>query len=222
VLYQIPKDISTASEATLLTVSKHELEAWTMNFDILGAKCLSGGDDAALVCNLLSGLPESERVDDVQPVLAWKNRRVHSAGVTAILPISQDMILTGSYDDHLRLISLSKPPQVLKELNLGGGVWRLKLLSSSEKGQYDVLASCMHAGARIVRIIIQEHAEVGMDVLARFEEHESMNYGCEFVRDGEEYEYTVLSTSFYDKRLCLWKFTAPKFEDSTTLPSVFS
>lgn len=48
-------------------------------------------------------------------------------------------------------------------------------------------------------------------VLARFEEHESMNYGSDVQPDlkkekkGEkEKKKKIVSTSFYDRRLCLW------------------
>lgn len=49
------------------------------------------------------------------------------------------------------------------------------------------------------------------ELLATFEENESMNYGSDFQpkREGGEEkarEFTVVSTSFYDKRVCLWKF----------------
>jgi diphthamide biosynthesis protein 7 len=224
VLCQIPEVVSDESVWTFLPITNHDLEAWTMNFDLSGDMCLSGGDDAALHCNLLQGLShnsgEATELNDIKPLLTWKNRRLHSAGVTAILPLSTNVVLTGSYDDRLRLVTLSKPPQLLTETNLGGGVWRLKLLSqflSDGMQQYDILASCMHAGARIVRVTVRSEQDVKMEVLARFEEHESMNYGCDSVRkqrDDGGYEYTVLSTSFYDKKLCLWRFSAPAFESS--------
>ena len=50
--------------------------------------------------------------------------------VTAILPLSETLVVTGSYDDYIRLISTPTVGrrQVLAELNLGGGVWRVKVL----------------------------------------------------------------------------------------------
>lgn len=51
-------------------------------------------------------------------------------------------------------------------------------------------------------------------VLAKFEEHESMNYGSdvqpdlkkkeEKEREEKERKKKIVSTSFYDRRLCLW------------------
>lgn len=209
--------------STVVDMTKHDLEAWTMSFDVAGGRCLSGGDDAALQCSLVPGITEMVNCvsikEEVEPVLAWKNRRLHNAGVTAILPLESNIILTGSYDDHIRVITLDRPPKLLAEGHLGGGVWRLKLIHtgvSIDDHKYDVLASCMHAGANIIRITLPTNSSTGegarapeIEVFARFEEHKSMNYGSDFIRNG--YEYTILSTSFYDKKICLWRLHAEDF-----------
>ena len=64
--------------------------------------------------------------------------RTHGAGVTAILPLPvpelhSEFVLTGSYDEYVRLLvpSRYKRWQCDAEARLGGGVWRLKLLRSS-------------------------------------------------------------------------------------------
>ena len=41
------------------------------------------------------------------------------------------------------------------------------------------------------------------EVLARFEEHRSMNYGSDVLPTNGKLK-SIVSTSFYDKRLCLW------------------
>ena len=65
----------------------------------------------------------------------------------------------------------------------------------------------MHAGTRIVKLSRGEQDENDwtFEVLARFEEHKSMNYGSD-VQPGEGKVKTMVSTSFYDKLLCLWRF----------------
>ena len=106
-------------------VQSHSLEAWTVAFctseDGL-EQILSGGDDMVL--------QRSSANDDGEHTVLWQDRKLHQAGVTAILPLSSELVLTGSYDDHIRLISA--PPvgrrRILAEEHLGGGVWRLKLL----------------------------------------------------------------------------------------------
>ncbi|KAF2196176.1 hypothetical protein GQ43DRAFT_405650 [Delitschia confertaspora ATCC 74209] len=223
-------------------VAQHDLEAWTLAIrpEDSNVSILSGGDDSALISTSLpSPLAFSDNEEDIaalSPLSTWKNKKIHQAGVTAILPLSnlvqdQNLILTGSYDDHIRLLSAPflGRPTVLAEANLGGGVWRLKLLNpapatapvSLDGEGYGViavvLASCMHAGARIVKLI-REKGEGGdawgFEVVACFEEHRSMNYGSdvqpvgngkEVGRSGEE-SRTFLTTSFYDRLCCLWRF----------------
>lgn len=76
----------------------------------------------------------------------------------------------------------------------------------------------MHAGTRIVQVIHEEKKKKEDDdeeewkfhVLAKFEEHESMNYGSDVQPDlkekkkEEKEKKKIVSTSFYDRRLCLW------------------
>jgi len=191
----------TAVEITEL--HRHELEAWTLAFDRGDAtQVMSGGDDSALRC--------SSFVDTGGVVPLWKSRKLHEAGVTAILPLTTDLMLTGSYDDHIRLISHqpSGRPQCLLECNLGGGVWRLKLLHEdyNDASGFTILASCMHAGTRVIRLRGDSSEDAGwtIDIIGKFEEHRSMNYGSD-VQPGNGSLETIMSTSFYDKLLCLWQ-----------------
>lgn len=79
----------------------------------------------------------------------------------------------------------------------------------------------MHAGTRIVQVIHEEKKKKEDDdeeeewrfhILAKFEEHESMNYGSdvqpdlrkEKKKEEKERKKKIVSTSFYDRRLCLW------------------
>ena len=65
----------------------------------------------------------------------------------------------------------------------------------------------MHAGARMVRLKRGQDGAWSFEVLARFEEHKSMNYGSA-VQPSQDAVKAVVSTSFYDKLLCLWRFDA--------------
>ena len=149
--------------------------------------------------------------------------KIHGAGVTAILPIQRlneadpEIMLTGSYDEYMRVL-VPRPNRkwkVATEQRLGGGVWRLKLLSKESdpsanvQTRLKVLASCMHAGSRILEVCCRSDEQWTIAVLARFEEHESMNYGSDATRladisHSNGHTTTVVSTSFYDKRLCVW------------------
>lgn len=203
-----------------MDVARHDLEAWTLAFLPDGSGILSGGDDSALRF--------AELADSSAASMPWMDKKIHGAGVTAILPVHMDiegsLVITGSYDDHIRLlkVSISGKRQVLAESNLGGGVWRLKLLDRkpklpehhgvakwrSEPPPEDILllVSCMHAGTRIVRLSRTETTGWEIDVQAKFEEHKSMNYGSDSQAElNNEGQRTFVSTSFYDRLLCLWR-----------------
>lgn len=204
-----------------MEVARHDLEAWTMAFLSDGSGILSGGDD--------STLRYVELTEGTETSVPWTDKKIHGAGVTAILPIHLDdegaLIVTGSYDDHIRFLHVSTAGQreVLAETNLGGGVWRLKLLDRNpklpvhhgvEKWRSEpppeailLLVSCMHAGTRIVKLTKDVNKDWQFEVLAKFEEHESMNYGSDCQPDlTEGGERTFITTSFYDRRLCLWRY----------------
>lgn len=226
-------------------ILEHSLEAWVVAFSPPRPQApsleplqgpftvLTGGDDSAL--KYTSYDPSSETPTPYSPITL----RDHTAGVTAILPLplslpgSQIVLLTGSYDDTLRVFAIAplhttfgaKQAKLLAERDLGGGVWRLQMIggagsaatSANEDGwAVTVLASCMHAGTRVLRITKSEGggaADVEIEVLARFEEHQSMNYGSDWSRveglldgdgGGEPRRAVVVSTSFYDRLLCVW------------------
>lgn len=76
----------------------------------------------------------------------WQDRKIHSAGVTAIVPLpladeAGQLVVTGSYDESLRLLRLPAlrngvmmgKRQVLAEVGLGGGVWRVKIMGMKQE-----------------------------------------------------------------------------------------
>ncbi|KJY02540.1 hypothetical protein TI39_contig43g00002 [Zymoseptoria brevis] len=221
----------------IATLPSHSLETWFLSFSPTttsdnSSSVYTGGDDGVL---LVSSLPPFHDTDSeaINLPTRLRDRKSHQAGVTSIqtLPTasqSRELVLTGSYDDHIRLLSLPMPGytgrvQVLAELNLGGGVWRLSFLFPPEQTdaglEMMMLASCMHAGTRIVRLHRpaqsgggggEDEGEWEFEVLARFEEHQSMNYGSDVqpgvgVEDGKgRRRRKIVSTSFYDRLLCVW------------------
>lgn len=112
----------------------------------------------------------------------------------------------------------------------GAGVWRLLPMpwatddrADSGNGQRKylyILASCMHVGARVVKLIQHEDGTWEFEVVAKFTEHESMNYASTVLRHGSQNEririedVVFITTSFYDRRLCVWKM--PKSGEVTT------
>jgi diphthamide biosynthesis protein 7 len=206
---------STAEDDSTDCVFTHDLEAWTLAFTPDGQGVYSGGDDSVLsYSSEISGLQEPHLRS------SWADRRIHEAGVTAILPLQgnpdKHLVVTGSYDDRIRLLEIPSTGRrkVLAEANLGGGVWRLKALvpitfDSTEEGLDGVLllASCMHAGARILRLSRSGHDDWHFEVLAKFDKHKSMNYGSDCQSQATERgQRTFVTTSFYDRLLCLWRY----------------
>ncbi|GFF51176.1 WD repeat-containing protein C18.15 [Aspergillus udagawae] len=168
-------------------------------------------------------------------VLDYDDRaRHHTAGVTSILPLplplreGAPLLLTGSYDEYLRVYHATRRGQVLAEECLGGGVWRLQLLKTEQRPasemegewwRFLILASCMHAGTRVVAVTWKPQgaddsgSEWSIDVLAQFTEHESMNYASDVWKPEGGYdlegkdisELVFVSSSFYDRRVCIWR-----------------
>ena len=183
----------------------------------------SGGDDSLLQYTsyaLPLHSPPDKKTPHLAPISSCKSTE-HNAGVTAILPVLIEnadggrIVVTGSYDDSIRVFSILDPVSTggirratcLAEQNLGGGVWRLKLMSHSwsdggRRWKVRALASCMHAGARVIDIHGDISGACQISVAARFEEHKSMNYGSDFIYNDR---LLCISTSFYDKLLCIWE-----------------
>ncbi|KAL2838756.1 hypothetical protein BJX68DRAFT_248575 [Aspergillus pseudodeflectus] len=168
------------------------------------------------------------------PLLNISDRALHhTAGLTSILPLpipldhpltsGSPLLLTGSYDEVLRVYHAAGRGRVVAEEGLGGGVWRLELLDTTtttaggETWTFLVLASCMHGGTRVVRVAVSaenggEDVSAEIEILAEFTEHESMNYasgvwGLDSLDPAVEggAEIKVVSSSFYDKRVCVWR-----------------
>ena len=151
----------------------------------------------------------------------WDDK-THASGVTAILPlpvpeIPSEFILTGSYDEHIRLLvpTLTKRWKCRAEIKVGGGVWRLRLLRRqyrSSRHTFIVLASLNDAGAAVLEVVCDRKHRWRIDVAGRLKgTHGSMVYAADaHVRTMAGYEeertlLTVVTASFYDKKLCTWQ-----------------
>ena len=219
-------------ESSLKTIAGHSLEAWTLAWSTNVSHLLqlySGGDDSA-ICqhNFESDQLDRESSEDneraeYRPLHC--DSKIHMAGVTAILPLcvrdegEREILLTGSYDEYVRVLIIERFQnrrrfRLLTEKRLHGGVWRLKLLGSSVKEDsvsFTILASCMHAGARILKLHRSKGDEWSIEVVSRFEEHESMNYASDACPNPvwSIKTFIIVSTSFYDRKLCVWKYKEP-------------
>ncbi|RGP78511.1 wd repeat-containing 85 like [Fusarium longipes] len=217
----IELNIANSLEAWCIAFSS-ETPASTNGKSQVAAYC--GGDDSMLRYTSCIWDPIDSDSPCEEPYSPITIKGTHNAGVTAILPLplfvnkNGRVVVTGSYDDHLRVFIIHdlhetygmKKVELVLENNMGGGVWRLDLVKIHEdqdSTKIRILASCMHAGARLIDLEIKQEQDWTCKILARFEEHKSMNYGSDFVREDQSGESLwCVSTSFYDKLLCFWKY----------------
>lgn len=148
-------DTKGQSPMTYTETEAHSLEAWTLAWmypkteaeteDGLNPELFSGGDDSVLCRHGLCVRPVVGSLDHGNTPshhynfqASIRDTKTHMAGVTAILPLQpvfhgEQALLTGSYDEYVRLllpVSGSGRPKLLAERRLEGGVWRLKILAS--------------------------------------------------------------------------------------------
>ncbi|XP_022691323.1 diphthine methyltransferase-like [Varroa jacobsoni] len=168
--------------SSLVFIKEHavsQLEIWAVLHN--GQVIYTGGDD--------SKLRQTTTSDGGSRVI----RRFES-GVTTIEadPWNEGHLLVGTYEDKLYQFDLRMIQNSIQEVHTGGGVWRIK----TNPTQSRLLAvAAMHAGA----FVVDCHKET-WSIKQHFTGHESMCYGIDWW-DGR----TVLSCSFYDRELAMWK-----------------
>ncbi|XP_033177917.1 diphthine methyltransferase [Bombus impatiens] len=142
--------------------SAHGFEAWIAAFNYWDTNIIySGGDDCKFQC-----------IDT--RIKTRVSNKVHGAGVTSIHSNAarEFLLSSGSYDEILRLWDTRNLKQPISNINLGGGIWRLKW--DPFKWKY-LFAACMYSGFRIVDC---ENTEIP-SVIGEYNEHESIAYGNE-------------------------------------------
>jgi hypothetical protein len=231
---------NSESESPWTEWQAHDLEAWAVAFDPWRPPALyTGSDDASLklwdlrMARRRSSGGGSGGSDGggaapapaSPPALLLCDKRTHAAGVTCISPHpSREFILaTGSYDEKARLWDARKPRTPLAELDVGGGAWRLQWrprVGGGADGSGDLLlAACMYNGFSVLRAGgLEDGDAASIEVVERYEAHESIAYGCDWWRGGgrrggsapcssssaDDPRCIVATASFYDKRLHLW------------------
>uniref|UniRef100_A0A2A4J3Y9 methylated diphthine methylhydrolase n=1 Tax=Heliothis virescens TaxID=7102 RepID=A0A2A4J3Y9_HELVI len=158
----------------------HSFEAWIAAFNYWNPDVFySGGDDCVFKSY-------DVRVPDVATAV---NRR-HEAGVTSVRSHVdvEYQLLTGSYDEKVRLWDTRSLKSSINEIDVKGGVWRLKWHPTNT---IIVLAACMYGGFRVLRV------EDQLEILTEYMEHESIAYGADWKFDGN----LVATCSFYDCKM---------------------
>ena len=145
-----------------------------------------GGDDTFL------------NIFDLRDKSSKLKNKSHEAGVTSLLSYKENTLLTGSYDEKLRSFDTRQFKQPISEINLGGGIWRIK---PSQIKSNHLLVACMYLNFSIVEIDSVE--QFNLRLVGEFKEHKSICYGCDWSPiNKENYQYFA-TCSFYDHQLCL-------------------
>lgn len=117
-----------------------------------------------------------------------------NAGVTSILNHKEDIVIVGSYDENLKTYDLRNLKSSLDEIDLHGGIWRIKPLNSHPNL---LLVACMYHNFSIVDCA-QKFKLVGEHFA-----HESICYGCDWSPKAENISRIFASCSFYDNKLTI-------------------
>ncbi|XP_024938624.1 diphthine methyltransferase isoform X3 [Cephus cinctus] len=156
---------------------------------------LDGGDDSTFLRFDLRMSPKPVSIN-----------RSHHTGVTSLHCNSSKefSLASGSYDETLRLWDTRNIARPLSELNLGGGIWRLKWDPFFK--DY-LLAACMYDGFKIINCQQSSNPVI----IAQYMEHKNISYGCdwsfstseEFSPDSSKNLALIATCSFYDHILHL-------------------
>lgn len=169
----------------------HDYEVWATSFDTHHPQMVySGADDCRFSCWDLRESPST---------LAFQNTKAHTMGVCCITksPTDPNKVLTGSYDEHLRVWDVRSMTKPLSKSSicLGGGVWRIKYHPSIPNL---ILAACMHNGFAVVSV-----EEDNVMLMENYGKHNSLAYGADWQR-GPGKRPVVATCSFYDRHLRIW------------------
>ncbi|XP_075155113.1 diphthine methyltransferase isoform X2 [Haematobia irritans] len=168
----------------------HDFEAWICAFDKWNKNlAYTGGDDTFL---LAYDMRTDSRV--------FLNKS-HNAGVTCLLshPKRENILLTGSYDEKLRIFDSRSMKAPLAEIDLQGGIWRIK---SDPLNHNFIICACMYHNFSVVDL-----TNVNSPLLVgEFNEHKSICYGADWCLNVDESDAAKLymaTCSFYDHKLCI-------------------
>ncbi|RKP11273.1 WD40-repeat-containing domain protein [Piptocephalis cylindrospora] len=212
----------------------HDFEAWITAYDGWNEHIIySGGDDACFRGwdrRMLGNCAETGS-DGIEQPASFTNRS-HDAGVCSIQthPTNPHILVTGSYDEYVRLWDKRSMRRPIQEVSVEGGVWRLKWHPHQSNL---LLAACMYGGCRVLSLdgkfmcvqcmgkrsltlvyllpnLLEQATPSSLEVIRTFEEHESMAYGIDWCLGvpskslGGENGDVIASCSFYDHILHVW------------------
>ncbi|CAB3402009.1 unnamed protein product [Caenorhabditis bovis] len=136
-------------------------EVWSCAIEKSGNLLATGGEDATM------------KIWDCRTKTSIGQCKLFDAGVVFVnfQESDENLILTGSYDEHVRLIDRRNLKSAVIDEKLGGGVWNIE---KRENGDY--IAACMYGGYAVLDKdlkIIRQNRDAGKNLL----------YGATFVSE---------------------------------------
>lgn len=181
--------IDASSQDKITQWKGHEFEAWSCCFDRWKDNVVySGGDDS--IINIWD-----VRCDNVNATKISSRKR--DAGVTSFLNHKENALFVGSYDESLCLYDLRNLKQTVDDINLNGGIWRIKKCPQNENL---LLVACMYQNFSIV------DCSEKLTLIGEYNEHESICYGCDWSYQQHKNYQFFATCSFYDHKLSVCSF----------------
>ncbi|KAJ1619838.1 WD40-repeat-containing domain protein [Pavlovales sp. CCMP2436] len=188
----------------------HDLEIWTASHQrIAGGLLMTGADD----CKLKGW----DTRDPKRPVFVNKS---HSMGITSIQtdPRAEHVVLTGSYDEHLRIFDLRMPQREIASIGLGGGTWCARWHPFVPGA---IVAACMHNGFQLARASSDHSKLEHLGPCSAPDVGESLGYGADWSHEHAADPGVPLlgaTCSFYNHTLHLWTVEQTVFEARVDAP----
>lgn len=126
--------------------------------------------------------------------------------MTSGLP-NPDHLITGSYDEHLRLFDRRVFNRPVQEINLQGGIWRIKV---NPVDPSLILCACMYHNFSIVKYAEERGFE--LDAVLNHGQ-DKICYGADWGRQLELQQsncYSFATCSFYDNLFSLNSYNQSK------------
>lgn len=140
----------------------------------------------------LGGDDSKFNIWDIRMCEKAQKSKLRDAGVTSFLSHRENQVIVGSYDEQICIYDTRNLKQSLDELNLGGGIWRIKQSTQCENF---ILVACMYHNFSIV------DCSSNLKIVGEYNEHQSICYGCDWSPQLNENYHFFASCSFYDHRL---------------------
>ncbi|KAI9292840.1 WD40 repeat-like protein [Neoconidiobolus thromboides FSU 785] len=171
----------------------HSLEAWITGFNYHNTNVVySGADDALFKSWDLRLLDQYTGDEDiVKSSTAVMTNKSHMAGVCSLHsnPNRENYIATGSYDETVRIFDTRKLKVPVSEINVDGGVWRVKWHSTNPS---QLIVAAMHDNNN------------EFSIQNSFMDHTSIAYGVDWSYNPTNNQQLIGSVSFYDHSMYLW------------------